>query len=157
MDKFDRTIQRELLQYLCDVYPGTADSNFMGVFADKFGSRDILTANLMYLEGHGLVDIKMSKELGHRIPRIIDSFTKITNKGIDFIRNDGGLGAILNVQTIKFHRDAVVVLEDLITISNMSDEQKDKAKSTLGAMSTEALKTVVQTVTAASISALLGK
>ncbi len=40
--------------------------------------------------------------------------------------NDGGLSAILNVQTIKLHRDAVVVLEDLIAISNMNDEQKEK-------------------------------
>ncbi|HBV6758984.1 MULTISPECIES: hypothetical protein [Klebsiella] len=79
----------------------------------------------------------------------MDSFTKITSKGIDFIRDDGGLGAILNVQTIKFHRDAVVVLEDLIAISNLNSEQKEKAKSTLGEMSTEALKTVVQTATAA--------
>lgn len=71
--------------------------------------------------------------------------------------NDGGLSAILNVQTIKLHRDAVVVLEDLIAISNMNDEQKEKAKSTLGEMSTEAIKTVVQAVTTAGFSALLGK
>ena len=81
----------------------------------------------------------------------------ITAKGIDFIQQDGGLSAILNVQTIKFHRDAVVVLEDLIALSNMSDEQQAKAKSTLGELSTEALKTVVQAATTAGLSALLGK
>lgn len=74
----------------------------------------------------------------------MDSFTKITSKGIDFIRDDGGLSAILNVQTIKFHRDAVVVLEDLFTISNMNDKQKEKAKSTLDEMTKEALKKVVK-------------
>ena len=83
--------------------------------------------------------------------------TKITNKGIDFIRDDGGLSAILNVQTIKFHREAIVVLEDLIAMSNMNDEQKEKAKSTLGELSTEALKTVVQTATTAGLSVLFGK
>ncbi|SPR85429.1 hypothetical protein CNR480_01054 [Klebsiella pneumoniae] len=51
----------------------------------------------------------------------------------------------------------MVVLEDLIAISNMNDEQKEKAKSTLGEMSTEAIKTVVQAVTTAGFSALLGK
>lgn len=82
---------------------------------------------------------------------------KITSKGIDFIRGDGGLSAILNVQTIKFHREAVVVLEDLIAISNMNDEQKEKAKNTLGELSTEALKTMVQAATTAGLSVLLGK
>ncbi|HBQ8757060.1 TPA: hypothetical protein L9Z02_004101 [Klebsiella pneumoniae] len=115
------------------------------------------TANILYLAGHGLIEVKLSNEIGRRLPYVIDSFTKITSKGIDFIRDDGGLGAILNVQTIKFHRDAVVVLEDLIAISNMNDEQKEKAKSTLSKMSTEALKTVVQAATTAGLSALLGK
>ncbi|WP_256658509.1 hypothetical protein [Klebsiella quasipneumoniae] len=73
------------------------------------------------------------------------------------MQNDGGLSAILSVQTIKFHREAVVVLEDLIAISNMDVEQKEKAKSTLGELSTEALKTVVQAATTAGLSALLGK
>ena len=71
--------------------------------------------------------------------------------------NDGGLGAILSVQTIKLHRDTVVVLEDLIAISSMSDEQKEVAKSTLSGLSAEALKTVVQALTTAGLSILIGK
>ncbi|KDV95796.1 hypothetical protein AB00_1398 [Raoultella ornithinolytica 2-156-04_S1_C1] len=78
-------------------------------------------------------------------------------KGVDFMLNDGGLGAILNVQTIKFHRDAVVVLEDLITISNMDDEQKDQAKSSLGELSIKTLESVVQAGTTAVLSKLLGQ
>ncbi|HED2701121.1 TPA: hypothetical protein R4Z25_000093 [Klebsiella oxytoca] len=118
---------------------------------------NIFTANIFYLADHGLIEARMSNEMGRRFPSVVDSFTKITSRGIDFIRDDGGLGAILNVQTIKFHRDAVVVLEDLIAISNMNDEQKEKARSTLGEMSTEAIKTLVQAVTTAGLSALLGK
>lgn len=157
MDKFDRTIQRELLQRLCDIYPESADSSFSKEFSEKFGGINIFIANLLYLAGHGLIEIRLSNEIGRRLPSVMDSFTKITSKGIDFIRDDGGLGAILNVQTIKFHRDAVIVLEDLIAISNMNDEQKEKAKSTLGEMSTEAIKTVVQAVTTAGLSKLLGQ
>ncbi|WP_211136268.1 hypothetical protein [Serratia sp. PL7] len=74
---------------------------------------------------------------------------KATVKGIDFILNDGGLSAILNVQTVKFHRDTVVVLEDLIAISSMSSEEREKAKSKLEELSSEALKTVVQAATTA--------
>ena len=69
--------------------------------------------------------------------------------------NDGGLSAILNVQTIKFHRDAVVVLEDLIALSGMNDAEKEKAKSKLSELTTESLKAVVQTVTTAGLAALM--
>lgn len=100
MDKFDRTIQRELLQRLCDIYPESADSSFSKEFSEKFGGINIFTANLLYLAGHGLIEIRLSNEIGRRLPSVMDSFTKITSKGIDFIRDDGGLGAILNVQTI---------------------------------------------------------
>lgn len=110
-------------------------------------------ANMLYLEEHGLICSGITK---HN-----ESFSysqkniSITAKGIDFIQRDGGLSAILNVQTIKFHRDTVLVIEDLIAISNMTEAQKNKAKSTLGEMSSEALKTVVQTITTAGLSALL--
>lgn len=79
----------------------------------------------------------------------------ITAKGIDFIQHDGGLSAILNVQTVKLHKDTAVVLEDLVTISSMNDEEKKKAKSTLSELSAEALKTLVQTVTTAGLTVLL--
>ncbi|HBW4740584.1 TPA: hypothetical protein ME588_005265, partial [Klebsiella pneumoniae] len=107
-----------------------------------------------YLCEHGLIKNNSSIILKDR--SILTRITA-TAKGIDFMLNDGGLSAILNVQTIKLHRDAVVVLEDLIAISNMNDEQKEKAKSTLGEMSTEAIKTVVQAVTTAGLSKLLGQ
>lgn len=148
MDKFDRALQRELLTYLCDIYPETADSSGLKPLIEKFGSKANFIANALYLAEHGLIVAERSNELGNRSVSIIESMTKITSKGIDFIRDDGGLSAILNVQTIRFHRDAVVVLEDLIAISNMNDSDKERAKSTLGELPTEALKTVVQTATA---------
>ncbi|EIR5426104.1 hypothetical protein LW795_005216, partial [Salmonella enterica] len=48
----------------------------------------------------------------------------ITHKGIDFIRDDGGLGAILNVQTVKFHDSTITALEDIIRVANLPDEKK---------------------------------
>lgn len=152
MDKFDRSLQRELLTYLCDIYPETADSSSLKPLIEKFGSRESFVANVLYLSEHGLVIAEPSRELGRRSVDIVESMTKITSRGIDFIRDDGGLGAILNVQTIKFHKDAVIVLEDLIAISSMNEAEKAKAKSTLGEMSTEAVKTVIQTATAALLS-----
>ena len=112
---------------------------------------DVLSANIMYLSEHGLIAIR--NRTSDDPYSFLDNM-RATQKGIDFILNDGGLSAILNVTTIKFHRDAVVVLEDLIAISNMSDKDKEEAKSTLSELSSEALKTVVQTAITAGLAIL---
>ena len=157
MDKFDRKLQREILQACVDSYPAAPlleQFNLTEVAECAESNIQKVLANINYLCEHGLIKNHSSIILNDH--SILTRITA-TAKGIDFMLNDGGLSAILNVQTIKLHRDAVVVLEDLIAISNMNDEQKEKAKSTLGEMSTEAIKTVVQAVTTAGFSALLGK
>lgn len=160
MDKFDRNLQREILKCCIDAYPNAIRDLGDDYRCDAISSspKDKLIANLFYLSGHNLITINPGKSVidEDSTYSILDS-AEITCRGIDFMQNDGGLSAILNVQTIKFHREAVVVLEDLIAMSNMNDEQKEKAKSTLGELSTEALKTVVQAATTAGLSALFGK
>ncbi|WP_426496443.1 hypothetical protein [Klebsiella grimontii] len=156
MDKFDRTIQKEILAYLYEVHPDPPDATTLSNFAEKLGGDRELVSTMIYLHGHGLIFTALDQRISRR-STINSQVTKITAKGIDFIRDDGGLSAILNVQTIKFHREAVVVLEDLIAMSNMNDEQKEKAKSTLSELSTEALKTVVQAATTAGLSKLFGQ
>lgn len=155
MIKLEREKQKELLQILFHAYPNHMQNNAYVELKSMFDSDDTFVANLLYLEEHELIHSGIRHHLsGYSInPGAI----MITAKGIDFIQQDGGLSAILNVQTIKFHRDAVIVLEDLIAMSNMTSEQKKKAKSTLGEMSTEALKTVVQAATTAGISVIFGK
>lgn len=157
MEKFDRKLQREILQACVDSYPSAPlPEQFNHTEVVKCAESNIqkLLANINYLCEHGL--IKNNSAIILKDHSILTRITA-TAKGIDFMLNDGGLSAILNVQTIKLHRDAVIVLEDLITISNMNDEQKEKAKSTLGDMSTEALKAVVQAATTAGLSKLLGQ
>ncbi|EIV6583969.1 TPA: hypothetical protein R4167_001897 [Klebsiella pneumoniae] len=152
MDKFDRTLQREILKCCIDAYPNAIRDLGDDYRCDAISSspKDKLIANLFYLSGHNLITINPGKSVidEDSAYSILDS-AEITCRGIDFMQNDGGLSAILNVQTIKFHRDAVVVLEDLIAISNMNDDQKEKIKSSLAEMPIEAIKTAVQTVTAA--------
>ncbi|WP_273854465.1 hypothetical protein [Serratia liquefaciens] len=153
MEKFDRNRQYKILETLLNSYPRVLPAEDSSEIYQMFSELDEYYANLLYLEAHGLILsglTKKSMKIFHDQKGIF-----ITAKGIDFIQHDGGLSAILNVQTIKFHREAAVVLEDLIAMSNLSDEQKDKAKSTLGEMSSETLKTVVQTITTAGLSALL--
>lgn len=153
MEKFDRELQKEILKVCIDAYPEyTTYSQFAPV---AIGIDSIkLSANILYLKEHSLITIKDQKS---NDPWMFLDHMRATTKGIDFMLNDGGLSAILNVQSIKIHRDTVLVLEDLIAISNMNDEQKEQAKSTLGELSTEALKTVVQAATTAGLSVLFRK
>nr|HBY1218720.1 hypothetical protein [Klebsiella aerogenes] len=156
MLKYDRALQRAILQACVESYPDVPGILMFDDIVSKCANNDSdkLIANLQYLLEHGLI---LGGAYVQKDNLSILSAITATAKGIDFMLDDGGLSAILNVQTIKLHRDAVVVLEDLIAISNMSDEQKEKAKSTLGEMPTEALKTVVQAATTAWISVLFGK
>ncbi|EMH9209891.1 TPA: hypothetical protein ACTYTR_003781 [Klebsiella michiganensis] len=160
MDKFDRNLQREILKCCIDAYPNAIRDLGDDYRCDAISSspKDKLLANLFYLSEHNLITISPGKSVidEDSAYSILDS-AEITCRGIDFMQNDGGLGAILSVQTIKFHRDAVVVLEDLIAISSMSEEQKEIAKSTLSGLSAEALKTIVQTLTSVGLSILIGK
>lgn len=138
---------------LYESYPhgmiGTDYFNFISLF----GGGDNTTANLLYLESQGLI-ITNIKEIRKGYFEINHEHFKITAKGIDFVRDDGGLSAILNVTTIKFHREAVVVLEDLFALSKMTAQEQAEAKSTLGELSLEALKVVVQTATTAGLAAI---
>ncbi|WP_249415231.1 MULTISPECIES: hypothetical protein [unclassified Citrobacter] len=153
MEKYDRELQHYILSCCINSYPAhttwdSFDSEIMQVDDVK------LSANMIYLAEHGLLTIREQRSDD---PYSFLDNMRATCKGVDFMQNDGGLSAILNVQTIKFHREAVVILEDLIAISNMNDEQKEKAKSTLGELSTEALKIVVQAATTAGLSKLFGQ
>lgn len=153
MDKFDRELQRYILSCCIEAYPAHTT---WGDFSPEITQiNDVkLSANIIYLKEHGLLTIREQRSDD---PYSFLDNMRATCKGVDFLQNDGGLSAILNVQTIKFHREAVIVLEDLIAMSNMNDEQKEKARSTLVELSTEALKTVVQAATTAGLSTLLSQ
>jgi len=153
VEKFDRNRQYKILETLLDSYPRILPAEGWNEIYQMFSELDEYYANLLYLEAHGLIlsgITKKSMKFSYDQKGIF-----ITAKGIDFIQHDGGLSAILNVQTVKLHKDTAVVLEDLVTISSMNDEEKKKAKSTLSELSAEALKTLVQTVTTAGLTVLL--
>ncbi|HHQ6566869.1 TPA: hypothetical protein ACSTJX_001691 [Serratia fonticola] len=145
MEKFDRELQRLILSTCIHAYP---EHTSWGSFPhDIVNINDVkLSANILYLKEHGLLTIREQRSDD---PYSFLDHMRATCKGIDFMQNDGGMTSILNVQTIKLHRETVVVLEDLIAISSMSSEEREKAKSTLEDLSSEALKTVVQAATSA--------
>lgn len=121
-EMFDRNRQLEILRTLASVYPNSfypQDDN------NAFFENEYILAELSYLSEHGLVEV----EIDHYISR--DVFLKhaprITARGIDLLKNDGGLTAILNVVTVKLHKDVI----DLLSLKiEMSDEISPKEKKT---------------------------
>lgn len=139
MDKFDRSTQRELLQLLYDAHPnGISDDALSSVFA-KFGSKQILFSNLIYLEEHGLIRNAIDNVLDG--PRVNIPGLIITKDGIDFLRDDGGLNAILNVLTIRLHNETLSELERVINDSaTATTEDKNKLISQLRLLPADAIK-----------------
>ncbi|MMZ47296.1 hypothetical protein D3C76_1095280 [compost metagenome] len=93
MDKFDRAAQQQLLQLLYDAYPNELTSLQMKDIDSCFPDQENRDANLLYLEQHKLIRSGLKPDaVGYSLV----NRPSITRDGIDFIREDGGLGAILN-------------------------------------------------------------
>lgn len=95
MDKFDRKLQREILQACVDSYPAAPlleQFNLTEVAECAESNIQKLLANINYLCEHGLIKNHSSIILNDH--SILTRITA-TAKGIDFMLNDGGLSAIL--------------------------------------------------------------
>ncbi|APG98448.1 hypothetical protein NHK20_001254 [Salmonella enterica] len=137
MDKFDRPRQRLFLQGLYDAYPEELTNEQLEELLSTFPDKKVTTANLLYLEKHGLIFSGLQEgAVGYHLV----NRPAITHKGIDFIRDDGGLGAILNVQTVKFHDSTITALEDIIRVANLPDEKKSGLISKLRELPSDAIK-----------------
>ena len=66
---------------------------------------------------------------------------KITEKGLDFLQDDGGLSAILNIVTVKFEADTLkAILENRINQSNLAPESKQSMIDGLRELPAESIK-----------------
>lgn len=136
MDKFDRSTQRETLQLLYAAYPDEITGHQMKRIEELYPDKLTLEANLLYLQQHQLIvsGLRPSANGYSLLNR-----PAITHRGIDFIRDDGGLGAILNVQTVKFHDSTIIALEDIIRVANLPDEKKSGLISKLRELPADAI------------------
>jgi len=138
MDKYDRNVQRVLLLALYESSPEGISNSENDQFELAFGGISNYVANLRYLSEHGLLVCKIDRYF-HGYEITPDLMT-ITNKGIDFIRNDGGLSAILNVVNVRLHSDTINKLESIIGSSSAPEEEKATLISTLRKLPEDAIK-----------------
>lgn len=137
-ERLERALQRQLLEFLAEVYPIPASFENSERFDGK--SRDVLV-NIHYLHQHGLVEARFAKyvdgtmEVGN---------AEITHRGLDFLADDGGLGAILGVVTVKLHDDTIRdLLLARVDASTADERTKSKWRQLIGKMSSKALEAVV--------------
>ena len=136
----DRDYQLELLRFLRDSYPQPAGISFLNEMSSE--EKEKYATNMMYLEQHGLVKSGVAFGIdGHA------SFFNptLTHKGIDFIRDDGGLSAILGVVTVRLHSDTIKdLIEAKIAQSDLAPADKQRWIAQLRSLPADATKHLVQ-------------
>lgn len=131
----EKKIYMEMLEKLADAYPEGID------FVEDFDIEcmDVPTrlANAVYLKEHGLARFNDTSTMdGFDVADI-----RITQRGLDYIAEDGGLSAELNVVVIKLHADDVkAILEREINHSSIAPEQKRKFLDQLRVLPAETIK-----------------
>ena len=124
--KIDRQYQKDLLAFLLEDFPSYENAfehckKLVDEDSDKY------VANVEYLQRHGLLEDGVSIDFAmDGTPYVsVKAFPKITEAGIDFMLDDGGLSAILHVQTVRLHPDTIKSLvEERIRTADLPEEEK---------------------------------
>lgn len=138
----DRALQRQILEALANKYPeGLYD---LPPVLERAGEprpdeRAVLV-NTQYLAEHELVisGYRRRGTLNDDGFMSVDE-TVITAKGMDFLADDGGLGAILGVVTVRFDAGALeALLASRIDASDLPSPEKSRIKAALQSLGREA-------------------
>jgi len=135
--QINRELQKTILLKLRDIYP------LVGEIDKLFEANDQkLQTNLFYLVEHDLIESEAVRNV-YPMPRQIMT-AKITARGLDFLEDDGGLGAFLNVVTIRLEADTLrQLLETKINASDMPEADKQTLLAKLKSFSGDVLKSVI--------------
>ena len=148
MDKFNRAREREILFQLAKVYPKPINERFGK--KDSFFSNPGYGAELCYLAGHGLVDIKYHQYM-HVADKQLD-WAMITSQGIDFIKDDGGIAAILGTITVKIHEESIkALIVEKIESSNLDQTYKQRLISQLQLLPADSIKHLTMNLVSSAV------
>lgn len=138
----DREYQNALLNFLLEDFPLYEKSNDHCQKLIEENQEKYL-ANVEYLQKHCLLEDGVSLSFSaDGFPCVsFHPYPQITAKGIDFILNDGGLSAILNVQTIKIHEDSIkALIIEQIAAASLPEHDKATLLDTVKSLPATALK-----------------
>jgi hypothetical protein len=130
----DRELQHRILTSLAEAYPRRLTNKSFGLKQEE----PAWVSNIVYLAEHRLVEAKSTEMLDGTI---IVTQAKITAAGLDHLQDDGGLGAILGVVTIRLEADTLrALLADKVGASAIPEEQKSRLRKWLESAGADALK-----------------
>lgn len=140
MSNISREAQRAILSKLAEAYPGTRTTlNLTRGFPGA-----VVLANIAYLEEHDLL-----RGLNDASGLMAGPHWKITAKGLDFLEDDGGLSAILNVTTVRLEADTLKALISAhIDELPAPAEEKSRMKEAIKDISADALKDLAKSLIA---------
>lgn len=145
--RVDRPFQRRLLEKLYEAYPRQLQLGELGL--DMQQKDPHLVFNAKYLGEHGLIEANVLEPYSGS-PMFVAAC--ITAKGIDFLEDDGGLSAVLNVVTVRFEAETLkALLAARVDASDLPPEQKSKLKAKLQALGEDALKEVTKRLLSAAL------
>ncbi|WP_273393520.1 hypothetical protein [Actinobacillus porcinus] len=150
----DRTLQNRILHCLKTVYPMPVQATLiyrscieglpfpdfsdfdasLKAFSDFPKNREMmmhLDENLIYLTEHQLLEMKS------------DGSFRITAKGCDFIEEDGGLSAILNVTRVEFTENAIALIKQALDQTTLDPVHKHKWLDELKSLPAESIKQIL--------------
>lgn len=137
----DRKLQLELLKKMSASYPDYYDfDNDYSYDSDEYAQA---VTNLYYLMQHNLVETRsiMSSSSMDGLKRLQFGAATINQNGLDFLADDGGLSAILNVVTVKFEADTLkAILENRINQSDLAPDDKKSMIDALRELPAESIK-----------------
>lgn len=137
----DREAQQFILKTLAEFYPGPPPFGTFSKLEEAVGGEEKINCNMIYLESHGLIHSGLC--------RVNEGFTLneadifLTKDGVDFLLNDGGLSAILNTVTVKFHDESLSKLSAFIQNSSLSHQDKTGYVAKLKELPAETTKHIV--------------
>ncbi len=133
--RLNREVQHIVLTRLAQDYPSAVVADFL---YDGLSNPLDLAPNVAYLEEHGLAKATYQGPKAHGNPLLR---AEITAKGLDFLADDGGLGAILGVVTIKLHDDTLkALIEQKVRGSDLPEPEKKRFLDQLRELPGEATK-----------------
>lgn len=132
----DRRLQLKILEELKNVCPNSLAAQKLSCFSEE----NDFAANIWYLEKHGLIVANFTVR---RKNDFILRKLSVTEKGVDFLEDDGGIAAILNKVHIKFDKDDLTaLLTAKIAQSSLPAEEKKAVMDTIKSLPAEGVKTV---------------
>lgn len=145
MKLMNRPLQLKVLKSLSERYPAPVHASDLGFQPDEAQ----WTFNAMYLHEHELVAATSSQAL---FGPLHVPMARITHKGLDFLQDDGGLSAILNVLTVRLDAETIrALIEEKVEASDLPAAEKIKLMDWLKIAGTEGLQEATRRLVGAAL------